>query len=495
MAEKEKKASGFDSKMLVLVAAVVVLIIAGVMYFGQGGKESQPPVEQPKTAPLETPVAKLLLSAFDAGARMQDFELAYAVNENGVESEYQLRSAGGNSYVNISGNFGNLRGYFGGENASDVLCLTYAGENRCALVQNNSDASQIAASLKIQLPDAKTFLAQKSQVAKLINVGAIKLDAEIVDARVGAFDTRKISYSLDYRKLTVEQLLAVGISPDDPSLASITEQRVSYWIDKKTGMIVKSMATYKENLFPNAYGTEYLGLVVGAANVPAAPMGVVETASFVSFYKRAETDFQAKQSCLNLAAPEQAPCLKNLASQKLDWEVCKLIKDSREYEACTLIVAQGTNNHVLCEKLDLYADDCYISVAGQTGNFELCKNLKNASLLSSCTASATEGNRRVSSEQETLRKMLDYRDCGVDSDCRTFGNANQYCAPKNSTKQFANGSSGVLACFASLPCGCNDGYCSFKKNETYYQCVNKAEEAELEQYIKELADKKNTTVN
>jgi len=105
MAEKEKKASGFDSKMLVLVAAVVVLIVAGAVYFGQGGKATPPPAEQPKTAPLETPAAKLLLSAFDAGARMQDFELVYAVNENGVASEYQLRSAGGNSYVNISGNF------------------------------------------------------------------------------------------------------------------------------------------------------------------------------------------------------------------------------------------------------------------------------------------------------------------------------------------------------------------------------------------------------
>lgn len=490
MAEKKK---GNDTKVLALVAVVIVLAIAGATYFGQGGKAAPPQNETPKAAPLETPAAKLLLSAFDAGARMRDFGLAYAVNENGATSAYQLRSAGINSWVNISGSFGNLQGYFGGNNASDVLCLTYAGESRCALAQNNSDAAKIAASLKIQLPDAKTFLAQKSQIAKLINVGAIKLDAGAIDERVGDFDAQKIAYSLDYRKLTVDQLASVGISPSDPSLASVSDQKVSYWIDRKTGMIVRSRATFKENLIPNTYETEYSELVLGETALPPAPKGVVETASFVAFYKRAESDFTAKQSCLNLAAGEQAACLKSMAAQRRDWEVCRLISDKKEYEACTLIVAQSTNNYVLCGKLELYADDCHISVAGQTGNFELCRNLKNASLIPQCAKAATEGTRKASLEQEALRKALEYRNCAVESDCGTFGNANQYCAPKNSTIQAANGSSAVLACFKNLPCGCNEGYCGFRKNDTYYQCINNAEEAELEKYIKDLADKKNST--
>jgi hypothetical protein len=186
-------------------------------------------------------------------------------------------------------------------------------------------------------------------------------------------------------------------------------------------------------------------------------------------------------------------CLKSLASEKNDWEICKLITNKMDYEACTLIVAQNTNNKVLCEKLDYLGDDCYITVAGQTGNFDLCKNLKNLSLAGNCTQAATEGAKKVAEEQEALHKSLDYRDCGISADCRVFGNANQYCAARNSTGQFGNDSSPVNTCFINLPCSCNDGYCSFNKSDSFYRCVSDVENLELEQYINTLTNKSNST--
>ncbi|HIH19596.1 TPA: hypothetical protein HA225_06530 [Candidatus Micrarchaeota archaeon] len=489
MAEKKMK---FDTKIIVLVAAVVALMLAGYVYFKQESMplENTPPME---TKPLDTPAAKLLLSAFDAGAKLEEYELTYEANENGVETAYDLRSDGNASFVNVSGGFGSLRGYFGGPNQSEVVCLSYGGDDRCALVGNDSEALSVAASLKILLPDKKTFISQKTQIIKLINIGAIKLDSSIIEEPTGAFETKKISYSLDYRSLTVDQLLSVGISPSDPSLSTISDQKVSYWVDKAGGFIVKSRATYKETLVSNSYETDYTKIKLGSPEVPGKPLGVVETPSFVSFYKRAEMDYQAKASCMVFEGNDRTICLKSLASEKRDWEICKMIGEKDEYEACTLIVAQGTNNAVLCEKLDALSDDCYIAVASQTGNFDLCKKMKNSSLINSCAQAAAAGLKKISDEEEALRKTIDYRDCGTNPDCRTFGAASQYCAPRNTTKEFANEASPLNACFKDLPCACNEGYCGFRKNNTFYKCISEVEGLELEKYINSLVNQSNST--
>jgi len=64
---------------------------------------------------------------------------------------------------------------------------------------------------------------------------------------------------------------------------------------------------------------------------------------------------------------------------------------------------------------------------------------------------------------------------------------------RNTTKEFANEASPLNACFKDLPCACNEGYCGFRKNNTFYKCISEVEGLELEKYINSLVNQSNST--
>jgi len=490
MAEGKEKAKkdGTNYKLYGIAAVVLIAALAAFGYYGGFfNQPAIPPASNSTTQlPLATPEARLLLASFDRGAALEDYELAYMANDNSMKSNYTLARNGSDTWIQVQGTFGKMTGFFGKDNSSDVVCLEYESAAKCALAGNNTDMADIAASLKILQPTSAAYLGQKDDTRKLIAGGAIKLASGMSEEKVGQFDTQKITYTLDFSTLTVQQMISLGRSPNDENLLAVTDQLVTFWIDKKTGLMVKSHATYKNRGTPGFFDTEYSAVSTATPKIPDKPGAIVATEAFVDFYSKSTSDYAARASCFAKTGAERYSCLKSIAVGKNSWETCKLIDNAREYESCTLIIAQNTRNHILCGTLSMLGDECYIAVAGETGNFELCKNLKNQSLGSACNEAATAGQRLKDEEAAAQAKLYATRNCKVDSDCRTFGNANQYCEPKNSTKQFANQTGALYACLNGAPCGCQDGFCGFDKNDTYYACTSKAEDAMLEAYIKSL---------
>lgn len=489
MAEK-KQAKTNNQSMLIAAAAVLIVLAAAFFYFSP--KAETPAPVQPAQNQLETASAKLLLASFEKGAAMRQYLLNYTTNENGAETRYEVSSDGTNSWVRESADFGSREGFYGADNRTDVLCLRYGGRQVCAQTGNDSDMASIAVDLKTLLPNKETFLKQQENLRKHIAAGAIKFVGEPVGEKLGQFDTKKITYTLDYRALTVQQLMAIGVQPNDPGITSITEQKITYWVDEKSGLIIKSDAIWRQNLIPNNYQTAY-ATVSEKPQVPAKPDSILETRAFVRFYAESVQDYQAKLICLSQPQPERDLCFKSVAAQRNDWELCKKINDKKEYETCTVIVAQNTNNDVLCGKLEMFPDDCYIAVASKTGNFELCKLLKNQSFGENCTQAAAEGKRAEEEKELLAKKKFENANCKVDTDCKTAGNLNQYCVPKNTTGTFANETSPTLACLKGVPCLCNEGYCGFAKDDPYYACVSRIEDKALREYIDALDNSTNSS--
>jgi len=490
MAGKKEAKTNSSQSMLITAAAVLIVLAAAFFYFSQKATEQPAPVQLAQNQ-LETASAKLLLASFEKGAALEEYLLNYTTDENGAETRYEVSSDGINSWVRESADFGSREGFFGKDNATDVLCLKYGGRRVCAQAGNDSDMASIAVDLKTLLPNKETFMKQQENLRKHIAAGAIKFESEPVSEKLGQFDTRKITYSLDYRALTVQQLIGIGVQPNDPGITSITDQKVTYWIDKKSGLIVKSAAAWRQNLIPNSYQTAY-DTVSETPQVPAKPDSVLETRAFVRFYAESVQDYQAKLICLSQPQPDQDLCFKSIAAQRNDWELCKKISGKKEYETCTVIVAQNTNNDVLCGKLELLSDDCYIAVASKTGNFELCKLLKNQSLGENCTQAAAEGKRAAEEKDLLTKKKFENANCKIDTDCRLAGSASQYCVPKNTTGTFANETSPVVACLRGVPCMCDEGYCGFAKDDPYYACVSRIEDRMLREYIAALANSTNS---
>lgn len=491
-AGKKGANAGGNYSMLIAAAAVLIVLAAAYVYFGgQDAQGAQKGAQQ--ASQLETASAQLILSSFDRGAMLESYLLNYTTNENGAESRYEIASDGTNSWARESADFGSREGFFGKDNETDVLCLSYGGAKLCAQAGNDSDMADIATDLKALLPNRKTFETQKESLRKHIASGAIKFDGEPASEKLSQFDTMKISYSLDYRSLTLQQLLGIGVQPNDPGLTSITEQKITYWIDKKSGLIVKSKAIWRQNLIPNSYEITYDAAGIGPQVVPAKPESVMETRAFVRFYAESVQDYQAKLACMARPQPDRDLCFKSVAAQRSDWELCKKISDKKEYESCTVIIAQNTNNRVLCEKLEMLADDCYISVAGKTGNFELCKSLKNQSLGAACNEAAAQGRKLQEESLLATQKKLEQANCRVDGDCKIAGGAGQYCVPANTTGTFANETSPVFACLKGVPCVCDEGRCNFAKDDPYYACVSRVERRLLQEYIDSLSNQTNST--
>lgn len=487
------KNSSIDAKTVLLVIVAAALVLLAVQL---SSKAPEKKAEAAAPAQMDTPAAKLLLSSFDRGAALKQYALRYSASQNGENSSYEIASNGSAAWVRESGSFGNREAFFTGNNTTNVVCLKYNDERHCAQVGTDAKATAIAANLRTLLPDTKTYLSQKSQVEKLILAGAIRFDGDIAGEKVGGFDTQKVSYTLDYHNLTVQTLISLGISPNDPTIYTITNWRVIYWIDRQSGMMVASRATYKENGVPSVFETRYSQLSLANVGVPPAETALVDVAGFVKFYQGAEKDYGEVLSCLSLGGGEHDACLKALAGRRMDWSLCKQISSRLEFESCTVMVAQGTNNYNLCTALDTLPDDCYIAVAGETGNADLCRNLKNTSLGGNCTLAAVAGKKKVDAILAEDQRRSEAQNCKADSNCSIFGNAKQYCAPKwADTGKFANESSPSFACLEGIPCGCAGGFCGFRKNDTYYACVAKVEDDLLKQFIQEEARKAQNNTN
>jgi len=154
----------------------------------------------------------------------------------------------------------------------------------------------------------------------------------VADAQVGQFSTQKVTYRLDYSSQTVQALNAIGVSPNDPVVLATTDYIVTYWVDRATGLLVKSKTAYKYNLMPQSYEVEYTALKASAPDrMPEAP-AIIDTASFAVFLRSSLEDYQGKAACLGQPASPRDSCLKNLATDRNSWEVCGLIGDKTEYE-------------------------------------------------------------------------------------------------------------------------------------------------------------------
>ena len=496
MAAEQKNGSGNTMKIIAGIAVVAVILVAAAYFGGFFGKE-QPavPIKPGQAGPsaAEKEASALLLASFDRGATLATYDIQYTDSQNNHSSSYEIATDSTGSYVGISNEAGKYESFFPANGSQGMICFTTSGQSRCTAIIKNDSTEQNANNMKAYLVSAKSYRDEKAQVQKLINAGAIRFEGNVADEPMGAFSTKKIQYSLNYGNLTVAQLASIGISPTSPELA-YTDQQITYWFDKTTGLLVKGSVTYKNGAEDVSFTREFARINTGAVSLPLPPAEPGNKSGFFSFVSGVEKYYAEIASCAaKPAGAEQDTCYKSLAIDSNSYEICTRINNASEYERCAIIVAQGTLNPAICTYLPLYPDECYIAVAGESGDSNLCKNLKNASLGADCISAATAGKQKQEGLQQQDLQQHSAHNCAADADCEITGNAGQYCVPKNGNGAYLNETSPIFSCLKGIPCGCGGGFCGFAKNETYYGCVDAIEEQEFRNYIEALAHPANET--
>jgi hypothetical protein len=230
--------------------------------------------------------------------------------------------------------------------------------------------------------------------------------------------------------------------------------------------------------------------------LPETPSALVSADSFGSFYKASEQDYTDRVSCFALNSSQQRDiCFSSLASQKNEPAICDRVSTTQDRERCYVMLAQTNANATLCGDLKIFSDDCYIAVAGENGNYSLCQKLNDRSLGTNCTAAATQGQKKMTAAQSSAQAVANGKTCKVDSDCSVKGSAGQYCVGNGFAAPAGESFSPEYVCYKSLPCGCDNGYCGFRKNETYYNCISGAEDVMLQKYIASLTNQTANSTN
>ncbi|VVB99324.1 Uncharacterised protein [uncultured archaeon] len=484
MAEKKKETqTNIDPKLAIAAAVAIILIAAGAWYFTQpmaGGVV--PPQNQTQ---LDNASAALLLGSYDRMAALQDYHLKYTNTEDGEPTTYDIYKNGANSSVSVTGTFGMMEGFFSANNSTDVVCLTYKNVRKCAMAGNDTTMQEIADSLRIYRSNTKAAASQKSKTEELLGVGAIRFTSSPVPEKVGNFGTEMLAYSLDYRNLTVQQLISIGVQPNDQSIYRITNWVVQNWVDTATGLIVKSSTSYKDNLVPHSFTQVYSEVKIGAPALPPVPANITPAKSFLQFFTDSQTDYTELLNC-GAAGNESAACFKTLAFSRQDPEVCRLIKEPLAEEQCTLVLAQTMADARLCNGLAILHDDCYIAVVGENGNSSLCAKLQNQSSLSNCLKAVGDGQKKAEQAAMAKQRLAAGMNCNADTGCKQTGSFGQYCMPLNATVPSTNESSPYSACYAGRPCGCVQGYCEFRQNDTYDKCVDRVDEGFFNNFVEQI---------
>jgi hypothetical protein len=245
--EKKVEEKKGDSQGTMIVAALAVVIVAAAAAYHFGFFSFLAHKEQPAPSPLDMPDAKLLLSSMQNEASLSEVHMKYVDTEDGMPTAYEVRKNSTDGWVAEQGDYGSFEGYFGRDNSSYYVCLTYQNRTKCAKTGNSPEAIQIANRLRTRLPDRSASASNRAFAQKLIAIGAMKFSGEVKNATSGAFETQEVGYTLDYRNITVQNLLAVGVQPNDPAIYSISDWKVDSWIDVKTGLLVRSNTSYAQS--------------------------------------------------------------------------------------------------------------------------------------------------------------------------------------------------------------------------------------------------------
>ncbi|MEM4554296.1 MAG: hypothetical protein QXT25_00395 [Candidatus Anstonellaceae archaeon] len=455
---------------LLEAAALFAIAALVLIYFTSQQAASKP----------QSTAEELFINALQKDLELENSYLRYIDIENKVRKSYTVLKGSNVSWVKEEGEYGALEAFF--SNNSSVLCLTYMQNRKCT-DEFDSNTQQLLRYLSTRLPEKQAAQQNIQLTKKLIEVGAIKFSNEIDLEKVGKFEAQKIKYNLDYRHLTVQNLTAIGISPNDPRIYSVVDWEVLSWIDKKSGRLVKSQTRYNQNGLIYSFVREFEEIEVPTSRVVEKPTEVVGKEQFAVFYTAAEEDYSAKQTCLVLQEQERWGCLKGLAVEKKSEEICNLIGHTQERERCFLILAQLTRNEEICARLQEFGDDCYIAVVSEIGKKELCSMLKNQDLTEVCQRAVLIGERKEAERKAEEEQRLAGRNCQTDQDCYVAGNQNQYCVPLSNKGPFVNETSPLFDCLKGVACGCVEGYCAFKKDQKYYECVNRVEDEMIKEMI------------
>jgi eight-cysteine-cluster-containing protein len=394
----------------------------------------------------------LLLAALGKPANYQSYTYEYTDTMDGYPVTSRFVQGPGFSVYKARSTVFEKAVYF---NATGrVLCITMFGNESCSEVAQSSTLNPTFDAMARMMPGAKAASDVKT-AGVLIRGGAITFSKDIPQITVNGKACSQVRYTLDYTKLTLSDIEALGMSPNDPSLSYGSNYSFEYCIDNES------------NILSAALDYAFLGAPKHSQTVVESAKWGVADASEYSFpepvNENATIDFflsaiGAEKSVLSCSANATTKdgCLRQYALENELPDICLLA--GAQKDKCLIILAPEALRGDLCGKIGNASmkDDCWTEIAGRKNDSSLCANVVGAAAKGNClTIFAPE--------------------CTKDSDCAKAGCSGQLCVPLSRENMTTTCEMRPeYSCLNLTSCGCVQGKCGWAQNSNYTGCVANA---------------------
>ncbi len=359
-----------------------------------------------------------------------------------------------------------------------ILCLKTVNKELCSNVTQNSTFNPYVYTMSYLLYDHGRIEKTDENNEFLVKYGAIVFDPEIHDETHEGIACKEIAYTLDYSKLTVEQMRVIGMDPKSPEVLLSKEYNFTLCIDPETKEVVHKSLTYLNFGEPEYTESITLQSVWGEAAEVQFPEDLGEEFSMQEFYFALKKSQENYAKCL--IDENFNNCIRSEAILSRNERLCELVMDTEARDSCYINVALEKGSPDLCSYLseELQAD-CYIEFAWKYKDTSYCSPIQDPAKQQECISVITEPEEEPAIEEdmeeaeEETELEPEGTDCSVDSDCVIAGCSSHLCVPTSlsdvvTTCEYLE----EYDCLPLSTCGCVNGQCAWDENQEYLNCLD-----------------------
>ena|GEM_PF-1028691 len=491
-----------------IISILIVLIVAAGIYYladtlgatgihlEEGGHEGAQEESHEEEAHHQeegsnAEAEALFFAAMDKPLQYEEYIFAYTETaSNGYTDSVFISSSENESYVRKEDAIF-TRELFLGDNKT-ILCLENVNRKLCTEVDQNSTFNPYVYTLSSLLYNRENIQENKESNELLIEYGAIVFQSGMPTKTYGEQECTEIAYTLDYSKLTVEQMRMLGMSPQTPEVLLSKEYNFTLCIDPENHDVVHKSLSYLNFGVPES--TESITTQADWGEFFeefAFPTDIAEDVDMNEFYQALKMSQVNYANCL--LDENFDSCISSEALLSKNERLCELVTNVSKRDQCYLTVALDKGSPLICDYISPEVqDDCYIEFAWKYKDTTYCGQITNISKQNEClnvVIEPEEGAELIEEMEEglptneTLEEELEggpaqepdgpqASECTIDADCVTAGCSSQLCVPISL-------SDAVTTCeyleeYDCLPlshCGCYGGKCGWEQNQEYLNCL------------------------
>ncbi|HQT44503.1 MAG TPA: hypothetical protein PLO51_00855, partial [Candidatus Micrarchaeota archaeon] len=400
----------------------------------------------------------LIANSFNNLALLKDYSLEVNNSMDAYDSIQTIERTGGVQHVRVATPVDVKDAYFAGN--STIFCIKVEKKPReCFEVANTSNFYPIVQGYGTFFFDDRYINGARQENTIFQSSNARTFVANLTNQTYNGFPCTQTQFVIDYKKMTVDQLNALGLTADTyqyndnflttmcidgkgiPIYLNISYREV---YDNLTRSTVRTVTGFKESGF---------GITVPEVNS--------NESAFAADYTDANAALIAYAKCFRLKNDsDRDDCYKGSAFDSKNAKVCERIIDVQKHDQCVIAIMSKQVKPELCAMTSVFADDCYAEAARVTSNATYCASITNQTLQTQCI-DYLKGTYQPAPQ------------CINDAGCGTTGCSGTICAPKDNPVTTTCEWRPEYACYQenNAVCGCYFGICGWKQNDNLTACL------------------------